>query len=120
VSGLSGLAVGDFNGDGKVDFAAGEALGGFSLVGIFLGNGDGTFQTGPTYPIGDLPEAVVVGDFNGDKREDLAIATLFGGINVLLGNGNGTFKPLRPIRPTVVAGIGSRPATSTEMASLTW
>jgi len=36
------VAVGDFNGDGKPDFAVVEA--GSNMVSVFLGNGDGTFQ----------------------------------------------------------------------------
>ncbi len=46
------------------------------------------------YPAGAQPAAVVIADFNGDGKADLAVAN-FGSNNVsiLLGNGNGTFSP---------------------------
>jgi Bacterial Ig-like domain (group 3)/FG-GAP-like repeat len=74
------IAVGDFNGDGKADLV----VPGSNLV--FLGNGDGTFQTPLNFP--GSGGAVVVGDFNGDGKADLAV-----GGSVLLGNGNGSFQP---------------------------
>src|SRR5882724_11933208 len=44
------------------------------------------------YPAGAQPAAVVIADFNGDGKADLAVAN-FGSNNVsiLLGNGSGTF-----------------------------
>ena len=53
---------------------------------------------------GLAPSFVVVGDFNGDGKADLA-ATNFNGMNVsvFLGNGDGTF------RPQVVYDVGSYP-----------
>lgn len=83
-------AVGDFNGDGKLDVAA--VIQGTSAVSIFLGNGDGSFAAPVQYPTGQMANNVLVCDFNGDGKPDLAVAT-GNGIAVLLGNGNGTFQP---------------------------
>src|SRR5262245_45027538 len=45
-------------------------------------------------PVGDRPSAVVVGDFNGDSRPDLAVNS-FSGLSVLLNTGGGFFgRPL--------------------------
>jgi len=92
------VEVGDFNGDGKPDLAIafGSPL---DRITILLGRGNGTFQAGGNFPTGPDPGSIVVGDFNGDGNLDLATAnsnrtsnTDFGGMTVLLGNGNGTFR----------------------------
>ena len=62
-------------------------------ISVFLGNGDGTFQTAVQYPTGGISSsALVQGDFNNDGKLDIAV--LNGGSNtvaVLTGNGDGTF-----------------------------
>ncbi len=65
------VAVGDFNGDGKLDLVAADDVG---IVSVLLGNGNGTFQPQVTYAVGIHPYSVAVGDFNGDGKLDLVTA----------------------------------------------
>jgi hypothetical protein len=89
------IAVGDFNGDGKQDIAVANGAFGSSIqnvVSIFLGDGAGGFAAATTFPVGDNPRSVTVGDFNGDGKQDLAVAnSTSGNVSILLGNGAGGF-----------------------------
>ncbi len=91
----SKMIAADFNGDGKLDLALsnggsyGSDPGG---VVILLGNGDGTFQAPKTIPAGPNPLGLAAGDFNGDKKTDLAAASQYTSqVSVLSGNGDGSF-----------------------------
>ena len=53
-SGPFGIAVGDFNGDGKLDLAVADNPG----VSILLGNGDGSFQPPVKYATAGAPGLV--------------------------------------------------------------
>ena len=88
------VAVGDFNGDGKLDLAVADsgAAGTSNQVSVLLGNGDGTFQAEVNYPTSSGTYALVIGDFNGDRKLDIAATDFNGGVDVLLGNGDGTFR----------------------------
>jgi len=73
---LATVAVGDFNGDGKLNLAVGTpGVLNSSKWSILLGNGDGMFQAAQDYclPSDSDPDLVVAaGDFNGDGHPDLA------------------------------------------------
>jgi FG-GAP-like repeat len=81
------FAIADFNGDGKSDILVAGPL---NVLGVMLGNGDGTFQAAVTTPIAQPASAFVVGDFNGDSKPDV-LATIGSSVLVFLGQGNGMF-----------------------------
>jgi len=84
------VAVGDFNGDGKLDLVVVNYRS--QDVSVLLGKGDGTFQAAVNYAVGVDPSLVLVADLNGDGNQDLAVANAGGGVSVLLGRGDGTFE----------------------------
>jgi hypothetical protein len=84
------VAVGDFNGDGKLDLAV--ANGSSATVSILLDTGTGSFGAKSDFGTGETPLSVAVGDFNDDGKLDLAVATHGSGtVSILLGTGTGSF-----------------------------
>jgi hypothetical protein len=68
-------------------------------VTVRLGNGNGTFRPGLEFDAGSSPQAIALGDLNGDGRLDLAAARWGYGeqaaLSILLGREDGTFEPKR-------------------------
>lgn len=93
------VAVGDFNGDGKMDLAVANAYS--NTASILLGDGTGNFTLASSPATQVWPDSVGVGDFNGDGKLDLAVLNMcgifsncydpWGTVSVLLGDGTGNF-----------------------------
>jgi len=102
VTGADAVAVGDFNGDGKLDIVVAD--GATSTVEVVLNSGTGTVGSVVSSVSGvSAPSSLVVGDFNGDGKLDIALHNRFDlNIVVLLGNGDGSFRA-----PTKTATSGN-------------
>jgi hypothetical protein len=90
------IAIADINGDGKPDLITTTAI---NSITVELGNGDGTFQAGSVFAVNSNPQegydarvqSVVVADFDGDGKLDVATANLFDHtISILRGTGTGS------------------------------
>ena len=96
-TGASPIAVklADFDGDGKLDLVV--ANDGGNSVSVLKGLGDGTFAPRVDYATGSgtNPWDVVVADFDGDGKLDLAVSNYSTGtVGILHGQGDGTFAPV--------------------------
>jgi len=85
------VVIADFDRDGKLDMA----FIGSGMLSVLIGRGDGTFAPVASYAAGSAPGAMAVGDVNGDRYPDIAVASessaANGKLTVLLNAGNGTF-----------------------------
>jgi hypothetical protein len=104
--GAASFVVGDFNGDGKPDLAVSNfsaQFGGGPSVSVLTGKGDGTFNAARTTTLGETASALAAGDFGGDGKLDLVMASNAGSnsVTVLPGKGDGTFVAA----PAVIANV---------------
>ena len=101
------LAVGDFTGDGKLDFVTAGSTTTAPALTVFLGHGDGTFAPQDTIALplpasstnNPIPGSIFVGDFNHDGKLD--VLALYGAgssydqddglLFEAFGDGNGSF-----------------------------
>jgi FG-GAP-like repeat len=130
--GADALAVADLRGDGKLDLVVANHCGQgcpigvlpiTGVLGILLGNGDGSFQPVTTYPTSAaLTDSVAVADLNGDGKLDIAVgnncivtappeckgAESEGReqVDVFLGNGDGTFQNSKPYGTSAMSAGG--------------
>ena len=82
------VALGDFNGDGKLDLTTANFYS--NTLSILLGDGKGNFSLASSPAVGAYPSSIAVGDFNGDGKLDLATTGNYA-VSILLGDGTGKF-----------------------------
>jgi len=104
-NGPNAVAIGNLDNDGNLDLVVLNNAD--ATVSILLGNGDGTFTPAvpATVATGNGPNALALGNLDGDGDFDLVV--LNNGaetVSILLGNGDGTFTPAVPA--TVATGNG--------------
>ena len=72
-AGVDDVALGDFNGDGKLDVAVTNG-GAYDMVSILPGSGSGTLKAAVVFGTNFYPSDVAAADFNGDGKLDLVTA----------------------------------------------
>src|SRR5580658_623300 len=86
------LAAGALSDNRRLDIVAGCQAEGEVVV--LISNGNGTFKPAKAYPVPAGVDRVVLGDFNGDGKLDVAVtnAGTYDMVSVLPGTGSGTLK----------------------------
>ena len=91
---VTAAITGDFNRDGKQDFVVSGQAFGVPAFDVFLGNGNGTFNSGTLNATSSVPiTALGAGDFDGKGALDIAVAHSDGTIDIFLQDGLGDFFP---------------------------
>ena len=90
------IAVADFNADARVDIVVANS--GSNKIGIFLGQGNGSFGKQITFRTGHSPQFVAVADLDNDTIVDVLVANHdTNNVGVFRGHGNGIFEDMIPI-----------------------
>jgi len=97
------VELGDLDGDGNLDLASADWVGG--TITVAFGDGTGLFPRRQTYAVGGSPFALAIADFNRDGKPDLAFANHDTyTVSTLKGLGSGLFGALASV------AVGSEPA----------
>jgi FG-GAP-like repeat len=89
------VAIGDLDGDGKLDLVTADS----ETVSVLLNQGDGRFPARREYAAEKYPFDVAIGDLNGDGKADLATANTdnprggsLSSVSVFINKGDGNFE----------------------------
>ena len=95
------VRVADFTGNGIDDLAVLTAKG----VSLYLGDGKGGFSSPVTYDVGADPTGLTVADLLGNGKLDLLVGNAYGDVLILVGNGDGTFRPFEPVKSAIALAV---------------
>jgi hypothetical protein len=91
------LAIGNLNDDATPDLAvacASGGSGGQGFVSVLLGTGGGGFAPRVDYQCGANPNAIAIGDLDGQATLDIAVTNNYSNtVSILQNKGNGTLRP---------------------------
>jgi hypothetical protein len=109
-SGISGLATGDFDGNGSDDLAVADRD--TRSITLVYGRPRATRSASPlgstSFPLSAAPGALAAADLDGDGEVDLLIADEAGaGLGVLLGNGDGTFRAEERVASEAIVDVAA-------------
>ncbi|HEV8239628.1 MAG TPA: VCBS repeat-containing protein [Thermoanaerobaculia bacterium] len=120
-----GFVVMDYDGDGHLDIVHGPPRKGVPTPRVFLGDGKGNwrmldFQS--LIPLGLDYGQIAVADFNGDGKQDFALAVHLRGLKVLVADGNGGFTDWSQGLEYQISGGGGKPPefTSRTIQAVDW
>jgi hypothetical protein len=88
-SGTGPMIAADVNGDGHTDLVIQSVAGG--AADVFLGSADGLLTAAGTYAGSSAVQSMLLHDVDGDGRLDLVVEGVDGQIEILHGNGDGSF-----------------------------
>jgi Domain of unknown function (DUF4347)/Bacterial Ig-like domain/FG-GAP-like repeat/RTX calcium-binding nonapeptide repeat (4 copies) len=106
------LSIGDINGDGKPDLATANSTNNTASIVLNTtptGATTPTFAPPVTFPTGNRPRGISIGDFNSDGKPDLAVANLFGSNVSILVNTTATGATTPTFAPKVDFATGTNP-----------
>jgi FG-GAP-like repeat len=106
------LQIADVDGDGRPDLFAGDfATAASARVAIYRNNGDRTFTALSPVSVPNLQAlSFAAGDFDGDHKADLALSMSQLTVEIMVGNGDGTFQTAQTVYTAAVPDGLTNPA----------